>query len=211
MTIHKLFQRRLLAILVIALALALSAFPSRIRAQGSDPVSVWTAFNEASSGATNPDAALALVADDITIRVDPPTPANPSGIWTGKEGARAFVQMAASQNPRRELIGQWQVNGDKLSGTIKITNNNFRQWGVGAVEHTLEAVVQGGKLKSVLVSMSPAERPRVAAAQAAAQQAPQTMPKTGGTMLPDATPLLVLGGLALVTGLALKVSAARRR
>jgi hypothetical protein len=210
MTSYKLIQCVMLAALASALALGLSALPGRAHAQGSDPASVITAFNEATSGATNVDATLALVADDITIHIVPPPPANPSGIFTGKEGVRTFVQNAAAQNPQRVLIGAWQVNGDKVSGTIKITNNDFKKWGVGAVEHSLEAVVQGGKLKSVTFTMSPAEQPRVAAARAAAQQAPQTLPTTGGTGGPEA--IWVLGfGVVLMSGMGLILMRIARR
>jgi hypothetical protein len=166
------------------------------------------AFNDA---AADPEAAIRLLADDVTIRIVPPPPGQ-SGVWTGKEEARGFLEFTKAQNVERELVGAWQVEGNTVSGTVMVTNKDFTAWGVAPVEHTLEAVVDDGEITSWTSTMSPAERERVGAARAAYQ--PETMPgagaggSAGGS---GASPMFALGGLALALGLGLRLARARLR
>lgn len=90
---------------------------------------------------------------------------------------------------------------------MMVHTNDFRNWGIGPVEHTYEAVVEGGKIKSFDAIMAPAERERVATAANAyfAANAPAGMPSTGLEQRSTLLLLLVgLGILEVVSGLNFK-------
>jgi hypothetical protein len=175
-------------------------------AQESDPASVMEAFNEA---AADPSAAVQLLADDVTIRIIPAPPGQ-SGVWTGMEEVREFLEFTKAQDVRRELVGAWHVEGNTVSGMVMVTNKDFTAWGVAPVEHTLEAVVEDGEIKAWTSIMSPAERERVGAARATQQ--PGSMPSTGaggsaGTG--GGFAMFALVGLALALGFVLQLARAR--
>ena len=198
---HRLFVT--IAAIVVAITAASS---STVFAQESDPASVMGAFNDA---ATDPEAAMQYLADDVTIRIIPPPPGQ-SGVWSGKEKARGFLEFTKAQDVRRELVGTWSVDGNTVSGTVMVTNKDFTAWGVAPVEHTLEAVVEDGEIKTWTSIMSPGERERVGAARSAQQ--PGSMPSTGAggsAGSSDTYSMFVLGGLALALGLVLQLARAR--
>lgn len=202
-TVHRLL------VTIMAIVVAILAAPSSaLYAQASDPASVMEDFNEA---ATDPEAAMQYLADDVTIRIIPPPPGQ-SGVWTGKEEARGFLEFTKSQDVRRELVGTWSVDGNTVSGTVMVTNKDFTALGVAPVEHTLDAIVEDGQITSWTSTMSPAERERVGAAVAARQ--PGTMPSTGAggsAGSSGANPMFVIGGLVLALGLTLRLARARIR
>jgi hypothetical protein len=191
---------KVVVIAVVAMALLVMS-PARIFAQASDPASVADAFNKA---ALDPQAELGMVTDDVMITVVPPPPGSP-GVWSDKAQAQAFFEFVKGQNVHRELAGSWQMTGDKVTGTVMVTNNDFANWGVGAVQHQLEFVVQDGKIKSFTSIMAPSERPRVMAAAQAYQsahpaQAPAGMPRTGADDQSGAVQLgLLVAALFLMT------------
>jgi len=177
-----------------------------VSAQTTDPVAVVDAYRVATGH--DVEAALALVADDATFTTVPPPPGTP-GKWTGKEQIRQLLEFTVVMNAVHERVGSATVDGDKVTMTVMILNNNFRKWGIGAVEHTYEAVVQGGKIKSLITTMSPSERPRVAAAsqayeQAQAGQPPAGMPRTGGEQPVPLSLLVAFGMVAALIGLDLR-------
>lgn len=152
------------------------------------------------------EAQANLITDDVTLQIVPPPPGT-TGVWSGKDQVREFLELGKGQNGLEELVGSWPVNGDRVSGTVMVTVNNFRKWNVGAVQRQFEFVVQGGKVKSWAGIMAEFERPRVqAAAQAyaAAHPAPGSpgMPRTGAPLM--LLPLLVVGTLLLMVGAALR-------
>ncbi len=193
----------------MAMVVAIIAAPSSaVYAQASDPASVMEAFNNA---AADPEAALQYLADDVTIRILPPPPGQ-SGVWTGNQEARGFLGFTQAQDVRRELVGNWQVEGNRVSGTVMVTNKDFLAWGVAPVQHTLEAVVENGKITAWTSIMSPSERERVGAARAAQQ--PGAMPGTGAggsAGMSGGFTMLALGGLVLALGLVLRLARARVR
>jgi hypothetical protein len=196
-------MRKVVVIAVVAMAaMALLVMsPAHIFAQASDPASVADAFNKA---ALDPQAEIGMVTDDVMITVVPPPPGS-QGVWSGKTQAQAFFEFVKGQNVHRELVGSWQVTGDNVTGTVMVTNNDFANWGVGAVEHQLQFTVQDGKIKSFNSIMAPSERQRVMAAAQAYQaahpaQAPAGMPKTGAGDQSEGLQLgLLLAALCLVT------------
>lgn len=165
-------------------------------AQASDPISVVTTYVREYPG----DAALDLLSDDAVVTIVPPPPGT-SGVWTGKEAIRTgLFPFARSQNSRPEIIGSPVVEGNKVTARVMVQTNDFRRLGVGPVEHTNEAVVEGGKIKSFTSTMIPSERERVAAAARAAQP-PAGMPRTGGEQSWGLTALLlILAAVATTAG-----------
>ncbi len=203
------WTRRLALGWALGLALVLGLVPvaaAQPAQQVGDPAAVVDAFLAAQG---HPDAQINLVTDDVTLRIVPPPPGAP-GVWSGKDQARGFFEFQKSQNPHVELVGSWQVSGDSVSGTVLVTVNDFRKWGVGAVQHQYDFVVQGGKVKAWTGTMAEFERPRVqAAAQAyaAAHPAPASpgMPTTGGAGLSFYAMLLAVAGLAILGGVRLRL------
>jgi hypothetical protein len=183
---------------VAAAAQAYAAAHPAPAPQATDPAAVADAYL---AEVGNPEAQLAMVTDDITLRIVPPPPGTP-GVWSGKAQARGYFEFSKSQNPRDQRVGAWQVSGGNVTGTVMVTVNDFVKWNVGAVQHQYEFVVQDGKVKSFTANMALAERPRVqAAAQAYAAAhpapAPPGMPTTGQPL--DMLPLLGGMGLLLLT------------
>ena len=193
-------MKKFVTIITLGTLCMLALSPVGASAQTTDPGAVVDAYRAAMGN--NPEAALALVTDDVVQTIVPP-PANSPGPWTGKQQLREHLEFTATNNAVHERVGSAQVQGDKVTMTVMILNNAFRQWGIGAVEHTYEAVVQGGKIKSITITMAEGERARVrAAAQAytAAQagQPPAGMPRTGGE---QSLPFLLVISISILTAL----------
>lgn len=190
-------MKRLFPTIVVIVVAMLAALPREVLAQPTDPAAVMAAFSTATP---DPEAQAQLLADDVTIRI-----AFDGRVWTGKEQGRQFLELMKTVNARRQLVGSWQVAGNTVSGTAMVTNKNFDAWGVGQIEHTLEAVVENGKIRSWTATMAPSEQPRVTAARDAATQPPAALPVTGGNAGAQARVwLLALAGLIVAFGLALR-------
>jgi hypothetical protein len=194
------FIYRWAARVAVGLALAVGLVPvaaAHPAQQASDPAAVASAF----IGTFDPGARMGMVADDVTLSIIPAPPGTP-GVWSGKQQAAALFGFSKSQIVHLELAGSWQVSGDKVSGTVMVTTNDFIKYNVGAVQHQYDFVVQNGKIKSFTSTMALFERPRVqAAAQAYAAAhpapAPVGMPATGE---PQALlPLLIAMGMLILT------------
>jgi hypothetical protein len=195
------FIYRWAARLALGLALAVGLVPlaaAHPASQDGDPAAIANAYIAALG---HPEVQITMVTDDVTLQIVPPPPGTP-GVWSGKAQAAGQLAFAKSQNPHVDLVGSWQVTGDHVSGTVLVTVNDFRKWGVGAVQHQYDFVVQNGKIKSWTGTKAEFERPRVqAAAQAYAAAhpapAPVGMPATGE---PQALlPLLIAMGMLLLT------------
>ena len=207
------FIHRWPARLALGLALVLGIVPlaaAHPGLQATDPAAVASAF----IGTLDPGARLGLVADDVTLSIVPAPPGTP-GVWSGKQQAAGLFAFSKSQIVRLELVGSWQVSGDRATGTLMVTTHDFEKYGVVAVQHQYDFVVQNGKIKSFTSTMAPFERPRVqAAAQAYAAAhpapAPVGMPATGAPL--EVLPLIVaLGMLVLTLGLRLRRRLAKGR
>src|SRR5215203_2981701 len=99
----------------------------------------------------------------------------------GNEQLRQYMEFSLMQDTTIERVSSAKVEGDKVTIAVMVLVNDFRQWGIGAVEYTVESVVQGGKIKSYTTTMSLAEQGREAAAANAyfAAHPPAGMPRTG--------------------------------
>lgn len=208
----QIFAKTQVRSLILALILALGVVQG-VGAQPSDPAAVLIAWEKVAFGSTQDiDAALALMTDDAVLRVVPP-PAGTPGVWIGKAEIRQALQFNKEQNVKRENVGSPRVEGNKVTITAMVTNNYLVMLGVAPVEHTTEAEVEGGKIKSYTSTMAPSERGRVAAAAAAYQQAhqpaqpPAGMPRTGGEQSVPLLLLIVISMLTALVGLGLRRTA----
>jgi hypothetical protein len=199
-------MKKLVTMITLGVLCILALSPVGAAAQTTDPVAVVDAFRAAVGHDTA--AGVALVTDDAVVSIVPPPP-NTSGVWTGKEQVRQYLEFSVMKNGVHERKGDARVEGDKVTMTVMVLNDDFRQWGIAAVEHTYDAVVQGGKIKSITITMAVAERARVrAAAEAymAAQggQPPAGMPRTGGEQSLPFLLLTAISMLAALVGLGLR-------
>jgi hypothetical protein len=195
-------------ILGISIIAALAALPFAALAQ-DDPASIMHDFSI--THAQNPEAALELLADDVTIRIVPP-PADQLGVWSGKEEARAYFGFIQVQDARRELQGEWQVDGNNVRGSVMVTARQLIEWGVAPVEVIIEAVIEDGKIVSWTATTTPEEQERIAAALRD-MGVPQVPPQTGGPLdlFGVQATLLALGVLALAVGFGLRTRFAQPR
>jgi hypothetical protein len=162
--------------------------------QQSDQVSVVDAFHGAGDDI---EAALALLTDDVEIRLEPPPP-NSTGVWKGKVEARAFFEWRNAQNIRRIRVGIATVEQNNVLGRVNVFSNGFTALGLGSVGHTFEATLEGGKLKFYYGKLVPEELLRINRARIAAGQPPIPtvgMPRTGDPVL---APLIMMVGILML-------------
>lgn len=162
--------------------------------QQRDQISVVDAFHAAGDDI---EAALALLTDDVEIRLEPPPP-NTTGVWKGKVEARAFFEWRNAQNIRRIRVGVASVDQNSVLGRVNVFSNGFTALGLGSVGHTFEATLEGGKLKFYYGKLAPEELLRVNRARIAAGQLPIPtvgMPRTGDPVL---APLIMAVGILML-------------
>lgn len=164
-------------LLAIGLTLGLARLAGAQSA--NDPALALAAFEKVAFGSTQDiEAALNLLSDDAVVTVKPAPPGT-SGVWTGKAAIRGFLQLNKQQDVKRETVGSPQVEGNKVTSSVMITNKLYDSLGLGAVGHTTEVVVENGKIKSFLSMQTQAEQARFVAAQQRAAQRPAAVPNTG--------------------------------
>jgi hypothetical protein len=186
------------AVLALGSAQSAGAQP----APASDPASVLTAFVGAVG--TDVDAAFAMAADDMVLRIVP-APQGTTGLWTGKDEVRQGLEYAKAHKVKITLASNPQVDGNRVTATSMSSNDFFEMIGVAPVQFTSEAVIVDGKIKSFTNTIAPSEGPRVGAAAQAFQAAhaagpPAGMPKTGGNDVGLLTVEVVLVALLCIIG-----------
>jgi hypothetical protein len=151
-----------IASIIVLLALPLFASPGRLYAQaGTDPLSVANAYL-AAFNAGDLNAVLATFADDAVETDLTPGPGD-TGVVRGKDQLRASYTEFLQAHPHVDL-GTPQVAGDKVTGTYTLSADFLKQLGVDSISGPYEFVVQGGKIKSLTHSASPASLAKVEAA-----------------------------------------------
>ncbi len=203
--------------------LMLMALPVAVQAQATDPLSVFNAYIAAYNKG-DVEQAVAYFADTATAKI---TPAPPSGgSFSGKEQLRAWTQNAANNHNRLEAVGAPQVSGDKVSGIMRLTSDEFKRLGVDFLDNNFEATVANGKIITLNLGATPeslAKLPRPGGAPGSAtggapSNAPAGAPAAGvggaatnvstdNTIVAWLIGLIVCGGLAAFIG----VRMAKRR
>jgi|GEM_PF-442106 hypothetical protein len=159
-------KTKMFLICVIAIVFVACAAPT------PDPAAVIKSL-AAALNAGNVDAVMAFYADDATI-THKPAPAGQSGILTGKEQIRGFIQGLVAGNFSGE-VSNLKVVGDKITLTGTLSTDTYRKLGVAPIVIAEEAVIVGGKIKSETITVTPESLAKIQAAMAA--QAKAAMPK----------------------------------
>lgn len=183
-------KRRIIAMMALVVMLAL---PVALYAQETDPESAIRALHDALH-AKDIDAALTLLADDAVVTIAHRT--RPHDVFTGKEAIRGWYEGLVAQNIDAEL-SNFQVDGDNVAWSSKISIDDWRGLGVAPLDLTSEGIVQDGKIKSYTVTLSEESSAKLQAAMAA-------LPETGGAAFPTYASVMAFGGLAILGGLGLR-------
>jgi hypothetical protein len=120
----------------------LGAAVSMLTACSPSPAEVAQKFQTAVN-AKNADGALALVAP------------------AAMDSLKPVVQGMISKNTNLELVGQYQVEGDKVSALEKLTNDEYTKLGLGALDANFEGRVVGGKLTAAKVMLTPEAQTKI--------------------------------------------------
>jgi ketosteroid isomerase-like protein len=117
-----------------------------------DPFSVVQALMDAQS-AIDPDAALALFADDAVI-------VNVTGDKFAGDDLRRFVQTDTWANDRFAMESP-RLHGDKVVWTKSVTAGFYQHLGIAPVQFAFEATVRAGRITSINAYFPPWEIARI--------------------------------------------------
>jgi hypothetical protein len=167
----KLWHRILPMLLLVTMIAAMPA-----AAAADDPLSVIDAL-DATLNAQNVDGALALFADDATVRQSPPQP-GATGTYQGKAAVRTFLASIVAQNIHFDLVAPRQVVGERVTWTNNTAVDPWRKLGIAPLQGQGDATVHDGKITSLSIILTPDSLAKLQRAAAAAT--PSGPPRTGG-------------------------------
>lgn len=178
--------RRALTLILIALALLV---PSVALAQSSDAEQIVTAWHDALH-AGDVDAALALVADDVTVRLVPPPPGM-DGTLEGKEELRAWYNGQIAANAESEIL-ELGAEGDQVTLRESYLDDTLRGMGLDApVELVVTFTVEEGLIRGYTAAMTEASLARL-------PPPPAALPESGRGATNTLAILAILVGAALL-------------
>jgi protease I len=157
-----------LALCVIALGACTTPPPTATPVPPPDPAAVIKSL-AAALNAGNVDSVMTFYADDATI-TQQPAPAGQSGILSGKEQIRGFVQGLVAGHFSGEL-SNLRVTGDQVTYTGSLSTDTYRKMGVAPLVVTEETMIVGGKIKSQTITVTPESLAKIQAAMAAQAKA----------------------------------------
>jgi len=157
---------------VLMLATTLAVTPT---AAADDPLSVIDAL-DATLNARNVDGALVLFADDATVRQNPPQPGATSA-YQGKAAVRTFLASVVAQNIHFDLTAPRQVIGERVTWINNTAVDPWRKLGIAPLQGQGDATVQGGKIVSLTITLTPDSMAKLQRALAATT--PSAPPRTG--------------------------------
>ncbi len=120
----------------------------------SDPLAVVTTL-DATLNAQNIEDALALFADDATVRQNPAQP-GATGIYTGKAEVRVFLASIVAQNIHFDLTAPRQVVGEWVMWTNNTSVDPWRKLGIAPLQGQGDVTVHDGKIVSLTITLTPA-------------------------------------------------------
>jgi ketosteroid isomerase-like protein len=141
---------------LILLGMVFTSTP--VAAQADDPEGVVRGIVDALNEGEI-DAALALVADDAVITLFP-APPNTTGVFAGKEEIRAWWETFTASNGSAEITN-FSAQGETATWTATVTEDGFRDLGLGSLEFNGAGITQGGLLKTYAWSMTDAAMARL--------------------------------------------------
>jgi ketosteroid isomerase-like protein len=141
---------------MLSLTTFLALLVTPATAQGDDPSAVVTAYLDAAV-AKNLDAALALVADNVT-HTDTHAPPGLPSLTQGKADFGAYLKGYFDDPSYRLEYANVQANGETVTWTTKewFDPNNAPPNFPLPIESHLQAVVANGKITSILLNNDPA-------------------------------------------------------
>lgn len=177
--------------MLLTTLVVLFALPNTLSAQGTDPLSVANAWNDALN-AGDIDVALSYLADAAVLTYVPPTPGT-SGVLTGKEEIRAWYESIVKANGVGALT-DCKVEGETVTCTDTYTDDGLKAMGVDVLVAEWVAVVRDGKIQSYTFTMSEESLAKLG-------PPPGALPETGGASPASLLPLwLCLCGLLIGLG-----------
>ncbi len=167
----KLWKRILTALMLMTM---MTVMP--VAAAADDPLSVIDAL-DATLNAQNADGALALFADDATVRQAPPQPGS-TGVYQGKAAVRIFLASDVAQHIHFDLTAPRQVVGERVTWINNTSIDPWRNLGIAPLQGQGDAIVHDGKIVSLTITLTPDSMAKLQRAIAA--MTPNGPPRTGG-------------------------------
>ncbi|MDQ6695709.1 MAG: nuclear transport factor 2 family protein [Chloroflexota bacterium] len=151
--------------------------PLRTRAQAIDPVAIATAWVTAVS-LHDVETALSFLGDDAYVTFVLPGDAG-NNVYEGKDQVRQLLQGYILDNRDVSLIQTPEVVNGTTTWVERHSANSLGQSGVDSVDIRADAIIQDGKIKSLLYELTDASAAKVAAAAQASKRGTAGMPRTG--------------------------------
>ena len=199
------FWIRLLAFSLLVLVLV----PVAVQAQATDPLSVYKAYVDASNRG-DVEQTLSYFADNATQKTIPAPPTG--GTFSGKDQLRAAIKSSTDTHNRLEAVSTLQVVGDKVTGIMRVTSDNFKNIGVDFIDLNFEAIVTNGKITSIIATTTPESLAKLPPQGGNSGGAPSGVPAAGlggsaskpnSSILAWLVGLLFCGSLVALMGLRL--------
>lgn len=135
-------NRSLISLVVIIVLALLVSCQSTTSGQPTDPAAVMDAYT-AAINAHDVEKALSYVADDAVYD-------RPTGQFNGKEETRGFIEGLVARNVKVELVGERQVDGERVSWSSHVTLADPENPNGPPVEimNNSQSIVRNGKIVS---------------------------------------------------------------
>ncbi len=153
------------------------------------------------------DAALALVADNATIRYVPPEYGPPNNCCTGKAAIRGAYGALVAGMSRFTPVAPLQAAGDTVTGRIRQTGPGVRAAGLDFIDADGTFTIRNGLMVAQVVAFTPET---IAAGFRGVGAPPPGLPSTGGGAGAGTPPVAWLVTLAYL-GLGASLTAGVRR
>ncbi len=193
-------MRALLAIALLVGGLLVGGLPrtTAALAQEEGPALVVQIFEAALATGDN-EGMLDLFAEDAVI-------ATLNGTYSGKAEIEGFLNALVADH-FRSTSSDHQVDGDTETHLAVVSSDQLRALGLESLEARAEVVVRDGKIQSFTVTYTDESLKMLTEAIAGVPPQettdPEELPNTGGESAP-LLPLALVGGLALLAGLAIR-------
>ncbi len=155
-----------------------------IYAQASEVVVAQSWVSALNRGDTG--AALALLNDDSVLIIEPSQPEAETAIYTGKDEIRAALQRYLEDNFHTELLATPEAVNGTTSWTEKQSSDSLRRSGIVEEEVRADALIEAGKIKSLIYEPVSASEGEEATPTAGINASPS--PAQGGPISPTHTP-----------------------
>lgn len=183
---------KVLSLITLVVAMV-SAGTLKAYAQAKDPASV-IAYGASQVNAHNLDALMSIFAEDAVVINDGTT-------FAGKSQVREFMRMALNDFISTTIVGDFTVNGNKVTWREADRLTSLTQIGVPVVYSSGEATVENGLIKSMTFTTEQASLAEIQKAQSATSAG---MPRTGTSETSVFTALAALGVVLAIMGVTLR-------